>query len=101
VKDFMTSSKPELDQIYSFCINLSDKNVFQYYESCNIRVNGARHHFGGDWLVAPPPCLFMMEKKGGSRWVSLGLAAQPGQNRFMGNRCLGGVGFGLVLDYMG
>lgn len=101
VKEFMTSSEPRFDQVYSFCINSSDKKVFQYYESCNIRVNGDRHYFGGDWLATPSPFLFMMGKKGGSSWVSLGLAAQPGQNRFMGYQYVGGEGFGLALDYTG
>ena len=101
VKEFMTSSEPGFDQVYSFCINSSDKKIFQYYESCNIRVNGDRHYFGGDWLATPSPFLYLMGNKNGSSWVSLGLAAQPGENRFMGYQYLGGEGFGLALDYMG
>ena len=101
VKEFMTSSEPRFDQIFSFCINSSDKKIFQSYESCNIRVNGDRHYFGGDWLATPSPFLYLMGNKKGSSWVSLGLAAQPGQNRFMGYQYVGGEGFGLALDYMG
>ncbi|MDF7827076.1 hypothetical protein P4B35_23840, partial [Pontiellaceae bacterium B12227] len=101
VKDFMTSSEPGFDQIFSFCINSSDKKIFQYYESCDIRVNGDRHYFGGDWLATPSPFLYLLGKKGGSSWVSLGLAVQPGGNSFMGYKYQGGEGFGLMLDYTG
>jgi hypothetical protein len=101
VKDFMTSSEPGFDQLFSFCINSSDKKIFQYYESCDIRVNGDRHYFGGDWLATPSPFLYLMGKKDGSSWVSLGLAVQPGGNSFMGYKYQGGEGFGLMLDYTG
>lgn len=101
VKDFLTSSEPDFDHVYSFCINSSDKKIFQYYESCDIRVNGDRHYFGGDWLATPSPFLYLMGKKKQAGWVSLGLAVQPGENRFMGYKYEGGEGFGLMLDYMG
>lgn len=101
VKDFLTSSEPAFDHVFSFCINSSDKKLFQYYESCDIRVNGDRHYFGGDWLATPSPFLYLMGKKGGSSWVSLGLAVQPGGNSFMGYKYQGGEGFGLMLDYTG
>jgi hypothetical protein len=101
VKEFMTSSEPGFDHLFSFCINSSDKKIFQYYESCDIRVNGDRHYCGGDWLATPSPFLYLMGKKGGSSWVSLGLAVPPGGNSFMGFKYVGGEGFGLMLDYTG
>ncbi len=101
LKDFITSSEPGFDEVFSFCINSSDKRIFQYYESCDIRVNGDRHYFGGDWLATPAPFLYLMGKKNGASWVSLGLAVQPGEAAFMGYKYEGGEGFGLMLDYMG
>jgi hypothetical protein len=101
VKDFLTSSEPGFDHVYSFCVNSSDKRIFQYYESCDIRVNGDRHYFGGDWLATPSPFLYLMGRKRAPGWVSLGLAVKSGEAGFMGYKYEGGEGFGLQLDYMG
>jgi hypothetical protein len=100
-KEFMTSSVPDFTDLYSFCINSSDRREFKYYESVDIRVNGDRHYMGGDWLATPSPFLFLIGKKNVPSWVSLGLAVQPGGHSFMGYKYQGGEGFGLMLDYTG
>jgi len=101
VKEFMQSSVPNFDKVYSFCINSADKREFGFYEEVDIRVNGDRHYFGGDWLATPAPFLFLMGKKGVPSWVSLGLAVPAGEAGFMGYRYSGGEGVGLSVDYMG
>ena len=101
VKEFMYSSVPKFRHIYSYGINSSDKRVLGFFEDMNIRVNGDRHYYGGDWLATPAPFLFLMGDKETDEWVTLGLAVKPKENRFMGYRYIGGEGFGLALDYMG
>jgi len=101
VKEFMQSSKPLFSHIYSYGLNSSDKRVLGFYEEMNIRVNGDRNYYGGDWLTTPAPFLFLMGDNERDEWVTLGLAVKPGENRFMGYRYSGGEGFGLSLDYMG
>jgi hypothetical protein len=96
-KEMMHSSIPEFTSIYSFCINSTDKRIFNYYEDNDIRVNGDRSYYGGDWLATPSPFLFLMGNKQQDNWVSLGLAVKPGDNRFMGYKYCGGEGFGLEL----
>jgi len=101
VKEFMQSSTPEFDNIYTFGINSLDTRVLGFYEDFDIRVNGDRHYFGGDWLATPAPFLYLMGKKKVANWVSLGLAVKSGEAGFMGYRYSGGEGFGLSVDYMG
>ena len=101
VKDFMTSSKPNFDLVYSFAINASDKRCFMYYESTRIAVNCDRHYLGGDWLVTPPPFLYLLGNKDKKNWVSMGLAAKPGENNYQQYKYNGGEGFGLDLNYDG
>lgn len=101
VKEFMRSSKPLFTHVYSYGINSADKRVLGFYEDMNIRVNGDRYYYGGDWLATPAPFLFLMGDNERDEWVTLGLAVKPGENRFMGYRYAGGEGFGLRLDYMG
>ncbi|MDR0497849.1 MAG: hypothetical protein LBH42_09565, partial [Treponema sp.] len=101
VKEFMQSSKPLFTHVYSYGINSCDKRILGFYEDMNIRVNGDRHYYGGDWLATPAPFLFLMGNKETDKWVTLGLAVKPKENRFMGYRYAGGEGFGLELDYMG
>jgi hypothetical protein len=101
VKEFMYSSVPSFDTIYSFAVNSTDKRFFGYYEDIEIRVNGDRHYYGGDWLATPSAFLFMMGNKKREHWVSLGLAVKKGKGGFMGYKYLGGEGFGLAVDYMG
>jgi hypothetical protein len=48
------------DLLYSFGINSSDKREFAYYEDALLRINCDRYYKGGDWLVTPPPFLYMM-----------------------------------------
>ena len=101
VKEFMQSSKPLFRNVYSYGINSCDKRVLGFYEDMNIRVNGDRHYYGGDWLATPSPFLFLFGDDETNTWATLGLAVKPGENRFMGYRYSGGEGFGLALDYMG
>jgi len=101
VKEFMQSSIPDFSSIYSFAINSSDKRLFGYYEDIDIRANGDRHYFGGDWLATPSAFLFLMGNKEQKSWVSLGLAVKQGEGGFMGYKYCGGEGFGLSLDYTG
>ena len=101
VKEFMHSSLPHFERVYSFCINSIDKREFGYYESVNIRVDGDRHYMGGDWLATPSPFLYLMGNRDRKNWVSLGLAVKCGEGGFMGYEYLGGEGFGLSVDYQG
>lgn len=101
VKEFMQSSRPLFNSVYSYGINSSDKRIFGFYEESVIRVNGDRYYLGGDWLATPAPFLFLTGDKNTEQWITLGLAVKPGENRFMGYRYSGGEGFGLDLDYMG
>ncbi|MBI9020029.1 MAG: hypothetical protein JEZ10_02075 [Verrucomicrobia bacterium] len=101
VKEFMASSTPDFDVLYTFCVTSADKRVFGFYEDASIRVNGDRHYFGGDWLATPAPFLFMMGNKEQKSWVTLGLAVKTGEAGFMGYHYRGGEGFGLELEYDG
>jgi hypothetical protein len=101
VKEFMSSSKPLFKNVYSYGINSQDKRVLGFYEDMNIRVNGDRHYFGGDWLATPAPFMFLCGDAESENWFTTGLAVKPKENRFMGFKYCGGEGFGFMLDYMG
>lgn len=101
VKEFMRSSVPAFDRVYSFGITSADKREFGYYQEVDIRVNGDRHYFGGDWLATPAPFLYLMGNRERKNWVSLGLCVAPGEAGFMGYRYCGGEGVGLSVDYGG
>lgn len=100
-KEFMQSSKPGFETVYSFEINSADKRRFMYYEDIDIRVNGDRHYLGGDWLATPAPFLYLLGNKKQTGWVTMGLVVKPGEAQFMSYEYLGGEGFGLKLDYDG
>jgi hypothetical protein len=100
-KYFMSSSKPDFNSIYSFDINCLDKRQFMYYDSTTIRVHGDRHNMAGDWLVTPPPFLYLMGNKEAKQWVTLGLVVRKGENNFLEYQYSGGEGFGLNVTYDG
>jgi len=101
VKEFMHSSAPRFDLLYSFGINSSDKREFAYYEDARLRINCDRYYEGGDWLVTPPPFLYMMGNRDRQNWVTMGLAVPAGQAQFLSYEYSGGEGFGLNLTYDG
>jgi hypothetical protein len=101
VKEFMRSSTPLFDKVYSFGINSSDKREFGFYEDISIRVNGDRHYLGGDWLATPSAFLYLAGRKDADAWFSMGLAVKPGEAGFMSYDYSGGEGFGLRVDYEG
>ena len=100
-KEFMQSSVPAFERVYSFGINSADKREFGFYDQIDIRVNGDRHYLGGDWLATPAPFLYLVGNRDRRNWVSLGLCVAPGEAGFMGYRYSGGEGFGLSVDYGG
>ena len=101
VKEFMTSSIPHFEKVYSFSINSADKRIFNYYEDISIRLNSDRHYFGGDWLASPPPFLYLIGRKDIKSWLSMGLVVPFKQNNFLDYQFKGGEGFGLNLTYDG
>jgi len=101
LKQFMQSSVPRFDLLHSFTINTSDTRRFMYYETTTIRVNGDRFYLGGDWLVTPPPFLYLMGRRDEKDWVSMGLVVDAGENNFLEYQYSGGEGFGLNLTYDG
>jgi len=101
VKDFMRSSNPKFDLIYSSAVNSADIRYFMYYEPTTIRVNSGRVYAGGDWLVTPPPFLYIMGDRAKQRWVTMGLVAKQGEYNFMDYVYSGGEGFGLNVNYDG
>lgn len=101
VKYFMQSSKPDFNMVHTFAINSSDKRWFMYYENTMIRVNADRLYEGGDWLVTPPPFLYLLSNKDRKSTVSMGLVVMPGDNRFLQYEYCGGEVFGLNLNYDG
>jgi hypothetical protein len=101
VKEFMQSSTPRFDQLYSFGINSSDKREFGYYEDVLLRINCDRYYKGGDWLVTPPPFLYLLGNRDRKNWVTMGLVVPAGQGQFLSYEYSGGEGFGLNLTYEG
>jgi len=63
VKYFMQSSTPSFVCVHSFAVNSSDKRWFMYYENTMIRVNADRYYEGGDWLITPPPFLYLLANR--------------------------------------
>lgn len=100
-KDFMQSSKPKFDLVYSSAINSGDIRYCMYYETTTIRVNSGRVYQGGDWLVTPPPFLYILGDRVKNRWVTMGLVVEPGAYNFTDYVYSGGEGFGLSMDYDG
>lgn len=100
-KEFITSSTPHFEKVYSFSINSADKRVFNYYEDISTRLNSDRHYFGGDWLASPPPFLYLIGRRDMKNWLSMGLVVPPKQNNFLDYQYKGGEGFGLNIEYSG
>ncbi len=101
VKDFMYSSAPRFQVVFSSQINSADKRFFMYYEDVTIQLNGWIYNYGGDCFVTPPPFFYMIGPKSKDSWVSMGLVVKPGENNFMSYEYSGGEGFGLNLTYDG
>lgn len=53
----------------------------------------------GDWYFTPPP--FCLAFEGHTNWISMGVEAQPGANRWTSYTYHGGRGFHLALSYEG
>lgn len=101
VKEFMQSSTPNFDRVYSFGINSADQREFGFYDQITIRVNGDRHYLGGDWLATPAPFLYLLGNRDRRNWVGCGLGVKQGEAGFMGYHYHGGEGFGLSVEYGG
>lgn len=101
VKEFMKSSMPKFHLVYSSGINSADIRHFMYYEDTTIRINSGRVYLGGDWLVTPPPFLYIMGNQQKDKWVTMGLIEKSGNCDFMDYQYCGGEGFGLNVNYDG
>ena len=101
VKAFMQSSDPKFHTVYSSGINSADIRYFAYHESTMIRINSGRVYLGGDWLVTPPPFLYVIGSKEKTKWVTMGLVEKSGDCHFMDYEYSGGEGFGLNVNYDG
>lgn len=101
LKYFTTSSKPKFDLIHSYTVNASDTRIFMYHETTKIRVGGDRFYLGGDWLVTPPPFLYLLGNREKNTWVNMGLVAKAGENNYLDYEYLGGEGWGLNCNYQG
>ena len=100
-KYFAQSSTPTFEKLYSFSINSSDTREFMYFEDMVLRVNGNRRYLGGDWLVTPPPYIYLLNNEEETHWLSVGLLVPKGENNFCEFQYLGGKGFGFNLTYDG
>lgn len=98
-KYFARSSKPNFEKVYSFSINSSDTREVMYYENSTLRVNGDRTNLGGDWLVTPPPYIYILNNKNETDSISMSLLVNKGENNFCEFQYLGGEGFGFNLTY--
>lgn len=63
-----------------------------------ISVGRDKNYHGGNWLFTPAPFCYAIE--GEDNWLSLGIAAQPGEWNFS-DYCYPGDGFGFSLIYDG
>lgn len=101
LKAFMQSSKPDFHTVYSSGINSADIRYFAYHESTMIRIDSGRIYLGGDWLVTPPPFLYVLGNKEKTEWVNMGLIEKSGDCQFMDYEYNGGEGWGLNVNYDG
>ncbi|OHB54183.1 MAG: hypothetical protein A2Y12_17055 [Planctomycetes bacterium GWF2_42_9] len=101
VKDFLTSSVPKFDIVFSTQINSADKRFYMYYEQITHRLNGWIYNYGGDCFVTPSIFSFMVGPRTKDKWVTMGLVVKPGENNFLNFDYCGGEGFGFNLNYSG
>jgi hypothetical protein len=101
LKSFMQSSDPSFHTVYSSGINSADIRYFSYHESTMIRINSGRVYLGGDWLVTPPPFLYVLGNKERTQWLTMGLIEKSGNCNFMDFQYNGGERFGLNINYDG
>ncbi len=81
--------------------NIAERNFFVSAENSTIDLIGVPVPGLGDWFFTPPPFCFAFQTDE-DRWLSLGIAAQPGENRFNAYRYHGQHNaFHLSLDYEG
>jgi len=96
---FISASRPRFDLVYTWSINSIDQRIFMYHENGRIGIGG--RHEGGDWLVTPPPYMYLMGTRAQDAWVTLGLLVKPGEHGFDQYQYKGGEGWGLELNYDG
>lgn len=101
VSFFKTGSRPKFEMGYTSLVTSADNRFFMYYEDTHIRVNATRHFQGGDWIITPPPFLFLLGHRQKDTWVSLGLVCKPGEYNFTEYQYKGGEVWGLNLQYDG
>ena len=99
-KFFASSSEPQFDVVYTSSINSTDTRYSMYYENSRIGI-GDRFYYGGDWLVTPPPYLYLLGPRSKDAWVSAGLLVEQGEYNFMFYEYKGGEGFGFNIKYDG
>lgn len=79
--------------------NTDERAYFPPQGSATIDLMGSFIAGRGDWFFTPPPFCFAFETPSG--WISLGVEAAPGQNRFSEYSYRAQTGFYLALTYDG
>jgi hypothetical protein len=80
-------------------LNTDDKNYFSPVAGAVIDLTGAPLPGKRHWFFNPPPFAFSTEYEGG--WLTFGVEAAPGENRFSEYRYHGQDAFWLSLTYEG
>ncbi len=87
-------------QVFNPEPNIAEQNFAPANESQSIDLMGVPLPSRGDWFYTPPPFAFAVE--GPASWFAVGVAAQPGANRFTAMHYRGRRdSFYLTLDYEG
>ncbi|HPN84937.1 MAG TPA: hypothetical protein PK821_06335 [Victivallales bacterium] len=100
VKFFSSGMIPRFETVYTTSINCADIRYIAYNEQ-NRMGFGNRMYCGGDWLVTPPPHIYLAGKRDKKSWMSFGLLVKPGEQNFLFYEYLGGEKVGLNLLYNG
>ncbi len=99
LKDWLTGSMAGFEEVF----NPEPVTVFRQwlppFERADISVTSSRGDLGGSWFYTPAPLCYCV--RSGSKWVAIGVAANPGENSFVNFEYTGGELFGFRLAYDG
>jgi hypothetical protein len=101
-REYSKASPVSFTKVFNPEPNVYCKHHFDFYEYAQISVNSDfTDYCGGNFYFNPGILCFLIKSDAFDNWLSLGLAVDPGNYCFSDYEYIGGMEFGMNINYCG
>jgi hypothetical protein len=101
-RDYSKGSTCSFSHLFNPEPNVYSRHLFNYFEYSQISVNSDFSDYcGGNFYFNPGILCFLVKNRKNTKWLSFGLSVKNNEYLFCDYEYIGGINFGLNLNYCG